>query len=381
MTLSSRFADHLCQHYPALKAENLEAILSPQLLSPHKVSLPKFLLQQIELTIQSFQQLRELPDYQNWAAQTWGPLWNPGNYGVFMSYDFHVTADGHLKLIEINTNASFLGLGWEMARFQGVPWNAAFHLADLKQCFEMERQLCGLSKPLRQIAIVDDNPTQQKLYLEFLLFREVFKSWGLSATIADLRDHATLKNADFVYNRSTDFYFQSESLQFLKDLYLKKDAVVSPHPYEYRLLADKENFVRWTSPQFWQDVPQALSLQSQILSVLPNTTILNSSNRDEIWAKRKHLFFKPKRAFGSKMTFKGASIAHKVFEELVQSESLAQELIPAPELRFGEQNFKYDLRCYAYRGQYQGCVARLYQGQVTNLRTEGGGFACVEFKD
>jgi len=350
-------------------------------LSPHKVSLPKSLLQEIELTIRTFQQLRELPAYQSWATHTWGPLWNPGNYGVFMSYDFHVTSEGHLKLIEINTNASFLGLGWEMARFQGVPWNAAFDLKDLQECFEAEIKLCGLSKPLRNIVIVDENPPQQKLYLEFLLFREVFRSWGLSATIADLHDQATLKTADCIYNRSTDFYFQTESLQFVNDLYLKREAVVSPHPYEYRLLADKENFVRWTSPQFWQDVPEAQGLRSQILSVLPQTTVLNSDNRDEIWAKRKHLFFKPKRAFGSKMTFKGASIAHKVFDELVQSESLAQELIPAPELRYGEQSFKYDLRCYAYRDQFQGCVARLYQGQVTNLRTAGGGFACVEFKD
>jgi hypothetical protein len=36
-----------------------------------------------------------------------------------------------------------------------------------------------------------------------------------------------------------------------------------------------------------------------------------------------------------------------------------------------------DLRCYAYLGQALLFAARLYQGQTTNFRTPGGGFAPV----
>jgi hypothetical protein len=36
-----------------------------------------------------------------------------------------------------------------------------------------------------------------------------------------------------------------------------------------------------------------------------------------------------------------------------------------------------DLRCYAYQGQALLFAARLYQGQTTNFRTPGGGFAPV----
>ena len=115
------------------------------------------------------------------------------------------------------------------------------------------------------------------------------------------------------------------------------------------------------------------------------TRELNAANKDEIWTQRKNLFFKPKRAFGSKSAYRGGSISHKAFEDLVQHQSLAQEMVHAPELELptptGPQKFKYDLRCYAYGSQYQGTVARIYQGQVTNLRTEGGGFAPVIFKD
>ena len=38
---------------------------------------------------------------------------------------------------------------------------------------------------------------------------------------------------------------------------------------------------------------------------------------------------------------------------------------------------KYDVRCYVYDGQVQLVSARLYQGQTTNFRTPGGGFAPV----
>ena len=41
------------------------------------------------------------------------------------------------------------------------------------------------------------------------------------------------------------------------------------------------------------------------------------------------------------------------------------------------QALKFDLRCYAYDGRVQFTAARLYQGQTTNFRTPGGGFAPV----
>jgi hypothetical protein len=38
---------------------------------------------------------------------------------------------------------------------------------------------------------------------------------------------------------------------------------------------------------------------------------------------------------------------------------------------------KVDVRNYVYAGQVQMLAARLYQGQTTNMRTPGGGFAPV----
>jgi len=42
-----------------------------------------------------------------------------------------------------------------------------------------------------------------------------------------------------------------------------------------------------------------------------------------------------------------------------------------------ESTLKYDVRNFVYRGRVQLLAARLYQGQTTNFRTPGGGFAAV----
>ena len=384
MNLSQSFYAYLCQKYPKLQDEALESVIAPNLLSPYSIKLSAKVKSDVILTIEAFQALRDSPSFQNYMGKKWGPLFDPGNNSLFMSYDFHVTSEGLLKLIEINTNASFLGLGWEMNQFLRQPWNADFQISDLKNCFLNELKLAGFNKSLKKIVITDENPKKQRLYLEFALYRELFKSFGYECEIADINEIEKLRSADLIYNRSTDFYLEEPQSQGLKDLFLKKTCVVSPQPYEYRLLADKENFIDWSLPDFWNAVQIEKKYRDVIQSVLPETRVLTPENRDLIWSERKNLFFKPKRAFGSKSAFRGASIARKAFESLVEQQSLAQEMVPPAELSFetptGPQTYKYDLRCYAYRDQYQGCVGRLYQGQVTNLRTEGGGFAAALFE-
>ncbi|MDD5410552.1 MAG: hypothetical protein PHF31_03935 [Methylobacter sp.] len=60
---------------------------------------------------------------------------------------------------------------------------------------------------------------------------------------------------------------------------------------------------------------------------------------------------------------------------------MAQTLVQPTEKQLKVENeivnLKLDLRLYVYRGQTQLIGARLYQGQTTNFRTPGGGFAQV----
>ena len=43
----------------------------------------------------------------------------------------------------------------------------------------------------------------------------------------------------------------------------------------------------------------------------------------------------------------------------------------------GPRDMKFDVRAYAYRGEILLLGARVYQGQVTNLRSPGGGFSAI----
>jgi hypothetical protein len=127
-----------------------------------------------------------------------------------------------------------------------------------------------------------------------------------------------------------------------------------------------------------------LGIDSTILAHLPRCQILTKENSGEIWNERKQMFLKPLRSFGAKQSFRGGSISRTAFDKVVDSDMLAQEFIPAPEITFdsalGPQTLKYDLRFYAYKDRIQSAVARLYQGQVTNLKTPMGGFAPIVFQ-
>ncbi len=56
----------------------------------------------------------------------------------------------------------------------------------------------------------------------------------------------------------------------------------------------------------------------------------------------------------------------------------SEELVAPGERRLAPDcTMKVDLRNYVYAGDVQLLAARLYQGQTTNFRTPGGGFAPV----
>jgi hypothetical protein len=233
------------------------------------------------------------------------------------------------------------------------------------------------------VVITDEAPASQRMYLEFLVAREWFRSFGWSCEIRDLAAALQGRKADFVYNRCTDFYLEQGG-RYLKEAINSGAACVAPNPYEYLHLADKERLIEWTTPGHLEEIGLLGGVLDSVRRALPTSLDFASTSADDLWARRKTLFFKPKREFGSKKAFKGASISRKTFDEISGPETMAQEYVAAPEVAVatphGSQTFKYDLRCYSHGGRLEGVVARLYQGQVTNLRTPFGGFSPVLFE-
>ncbi len=74
-------------------------------------------------------------------------------------------------------------------------------------------------------------------------------------------------------------------------------------------------------------------------------------------------------------------MTRKVWAHILCASYVAQTIV-APSTRSVAidgtlRSLKVDLRNYAYDGHVQLVAARLYQGQTTNSRTPGGGFAPV----
>ena len=75
----------------------------------------------------------------------------------------------------------------------------------------------------------------------------------------------------------------------------------------------------------------------------------------------------------------GEKLSRKRFDQLPPETTLIQDLVPPSITTVPDaEPMKTDLRLYAYRNRVLGVTARLYRGQVTNLRTPGGGFAQVK---
>jgi hypothetical protein len=93
------------------------------------------------------------------------------------------------------------------------------------------------------------------------------------------------------------------------------------------------------------------------------------------------LFFKPLAGFGGRAVYRGDKLTRRVWDEILAGQYIAQDLVApgyrAVAVEHMATELKFDIRAYTYAGQLQLLAARTYQGQTTNFRTEGGGFAPV----
>jgi hypothetical protein len=319
-----------------------------------------------------------------------------GAQGVFFGYDFHV-AEGGFGLIEINTNAGGAMLNVILARAQRACCPALQEMAPaadameeaIMAMFRNEWALSGRTRPLRCIAIVDEAPPQQYLYPDFLLFQQLFQRHGLEAIIADpaelaLRDGELWHGdtaVDLVYNRLTDFALQEPAHAVLREAYLQHAMVLTPHPQAHALYADKRNLALLTDAAQLQAMGVPTTDRDILLAGIPHTEVVDDADAERLWNQRRGLFFKPAASFGSRAAYRGDKLTRRVWQEILAGDYVAQALV-APGQRIVSdqlpvQALKFDVRNYAYGGTAQWLAARLYQGQTTNFRTPGGGFAPV----
>ncbi|MBK6726059.1 MAG: hypothetical protein IPG63_02175 [Xanthomonadales bacterium] len=316
--------------------------------------------------------------------------------GAFMGYDFHIGANGP-QLIEINSNAGGAFLNAAIASAQRACCVAVTQLltrsgaggdldANVCAMFRNEWRIARGDAPLRRIAIVDTAPAAQYLYPEFLLAQRLFERDGIRAVIVDpsellLRDgrlECEGVPVDLVYNRLTDFYFEDPAHAHLAAAYRSDAAVFTPHPEAHALYANKHNLVLLGDSDWLRAAGLDAATIDTLLRGVPRTRRVFGEDADALWADRKHWFFKPAGGFGSRGAYRGDKLTRKVFAEILEADYVAQAVVPPSERHLApDQPLKLDLRNYVYDGAVQLVAARLYQGQTTNFRTPGGGFAPV----
>jgi hypothetical protein len=383
-------SETLLQQAPELKGTHFFAATATYVAADQAVQMQKI--------IQAIESVIKLPVYQQTVLALAPTVvqYRPANQAVFMGYDFHLSPQGP-QLIEINTNAGGGLLNGLLAQAYRPccikktqsSFDLEIYAASLIAMFKQEWYLQRGHQPLTTIAIVDELPQQQHMYAEFLLFKQLFERHGIKAVIASPRELEQLNGKlsyngvviDLIYNRLTDFYLADPAHAHLLAAYLADRVVLTPHPHAYALYANKYNLTLLSDEKQLRAWQLEEPLIQTLIAGIPSTIKVEPNQIEQLWSQRKGFFFKPLTGYGSKGTYRGDRITHKVFNQILLQDYIAQAYAPPSERQLttaeGSKKFKIDIRNYVYQGNVQLITARLYQGQTTNFRIEGSGFSPV----
>jgi hypothetical protein len=356
-------------------------------ISPFSTTLSRSALKQMIHLVHDLQLLCEHPDYPN-ALKNLDPTTqcNKTHFSVLMGFDFHVTKDDQVKLIEINTNAG--GLWFANQSYQPNIKQFSSPLAQrLLATFLNEYRLFHQNKQAspKLIAIIDQDPPSQFLLPEMQVFAQLFKQAGINCIIIDPGEIETIESQlyfkdqliDMIYNRHCDFYFSSPEMKFIHHAWQNQSTCITPNPRIYGLLADKQRMADWYQSDILERLLPAKTAH-RLRNTLAKTHLLSDFNHQEFWAQRKQWVLKPLNGYASRGVYMGAKLTKHKFNSFNPQKILIQECIkPSITLSPDGEKFKTDFRLFTYRHQLLALSARIYQGQVTNLRTANGGFSRI----
>jgi len=339
---------HLSALYPSLTKDLTESVSNA--ICPFKLKLPLELKADIHKTCDEFLKFKKA------ASSAWED-------SILNSLDFHYS-DQKLKIIEANTNAS----GYLISHLCYAPEShpeGAIHSFEQK-LFESFKY--KFRDDFDKIYIFDAHPESEKMFPEFLMYKDFFNRFGVDAVILTTEQFKkSLSATTYAYNRDTDFHFDKhpELLRAWKE----KNLLLSSSPLSYSNIAAKNV----TEKELHLLKTEEFShLNSRFLETLEFSL--------ELWDKRKSYFFKPSSSFGSKGVYSGKSVSRKKFDSLNEEQDyLAQELHPPGKVTHGDQEWKFDIRAYFSEGAVQKILARVYRGQLTNFSQAGGGFALIDW--
>jgi hypothetical protein len=357
-------------------------------ISPYSARLRRRDLQCMIQVVRLLHKLSENPAYRLHLESILpaSARFDPGYHAVMMGYDFHLTEDGP-KLIEVNTNAGgiwYMSLSYypEVIGFSGRLGSRLLKTF----CEDYADFRSDPTARPKTIVILDEQPVEQPLYPEMQIFAALFETAGIEAIIIDpgaveAQDHGLYlggKPIEMIYNRHCDFYLQTPAMEKIRAAYLRRQVCLTPNPHAYGLLGDKRRMIQWCQPALMRSFGLSEAELSVLAETIPETRLLAALTSEEAWRTRKQWVFKPDTGYASRGVYVGEKLTkHKLAELDPENTLIQRRILPSLTLAEDQQVFKTDYRLFVYRDRILGVAARIYQGQVTNLRTENGGFAKV----
>lgn len=374
----------------------------PHLFSSAPVFITKNDAETMAALVQAIERISDLPSWRQQALAKADATATTGTRAksVFMGYDFHIGDEGP-RLIEINTNAGGAYLNLALLKAMDACCEDARRVVDAHpdpealdqaflDAFKAEMRLERGGDGIGLAVIVDDDPASQYLLPEFELAQASFKRAGVKAVIADpgelrWQDGRLVHEkgvVDLVYNRLVDFSLRDERHDSLRQACLAAAAVITPSPRTHALLADKRHLAALSNAEALVELGVSKADAGLISSHVPPTLQVTADNAETLWATRKRWFFKPGAGHAGKAAYRGDKMTKGVWQEIRANGNYVAQEVAQPALRGVlvagvAASMKSDIRLYTYDGRVLLMAARLYQGQTTNFRTLGGGFAPV----
>lgn len=353
------------------------------LLSPCAVVLPRHEIERLEQAVSALHAAFHVQSLADAALEVarGEDLPDHGLGGWLLGYDFHLTAEGP-RLIEINTNpGGLLAVALQARALAAVrpdlgepPEVEAIALAAFRDEWRRQRG----DRPLKRVAIIDDVPASQYLEPEFQLYRRLFEQAGIEAEILDPTEFDPGR-IDMVYNRLVDFALDSPGHAAMGQAWRNGETVVTPDPRAHFLYSDKRVMGLLSDEAGLRACGVRTDIAAIVARVVPATVPVTAANADDLWNGRRRLFFKPAKGHAGKAVYRGEKLTRSTWPTILASPYVAQLYVPPQRVAIDHVGgtLKMDIRANVWQGRIVQLAARLYEGQTTNFRTPGGGFAPV----
>lgn len=363
--------------YAALQAAGMPQVPGEFSVVPRHQVIPSSVLAEISDFIRAFDRVTTRDAWRAAALREAPPIAQLGRSEVcfFSAWDFHLPVGGGWQLIEFNDNGSGLlfaaiinalyyeaaGLGPEegIAAPVGLP---AFN-QQIGDFVEREARVFFGERPSDLLLVLDDAESLQRGRFrgELRLLCDLLRQRGWRAELGDPTgiswDGRRLlfkgQAVGFIVNRSTDFFWGSETFSALRMAYQSGRVYVAPNPFTYATRSDKR-LLEWLSLPERDKELEIGPEERQILGHhVPETHVVRAENLEQLAQRKREFVFKPLHGFAGRGLFGSEAVGRRRLHRLMTHSDgyVAQRWVPKPSLAIDGRCLWADLRVWAYRGK------------------------------